>query len=239
MNNQRPEPATKGDGTVLDVHSIFYTIQGEGPFTGHPAAFIRLAGCNLQCPGCDTEYTEGRRVMNVYEIENLVVRKWDGIAQKQPLVVITGGEPLRQPIGVLCNLLVKRDYRVQIESNGVFAPDEMVLGLMQSTEKVFLIVSPKTTRVNKIAASFASAFKYVLDAESVSSKDGLPIKALDHPAATGVARPAAGFDGLVYLNPFDAKDEARNAANLRAVAKSCMEFGYIAGVQMHKIIGLD
>ena len=41
------------DGT-LEVHSIFKTIQGEGPFCGTPAVFIRLAGCNLQCPWCDT-----------------------------------------------------------------------------------------------------------------------------------------------------------------------------------------
>lgn len=238
MNTQRPEPAAKGDGTVLDVHSIFYTIQGEGPFTGHPAVFIRLAGCNLRCPGCDTEYTEGRRSIPIHEIENLVFHKWGGSTRKRPLIVITGGEPLRQPIGALCNLLVTRGYKIQIESNGVFAPDEMLLDLIQDAEKVFLIISPKTTRINKIAANSAFAFKYVLDAESVSIKDGLPIKALDHPASAGVARPRIPWMPI-YLNPYDAKDEARNAANLRAVAKSCMEFGYIAGIQMHKIIGLD
>ncbi len=40
------------DGSSLSVHSLFYTLQGEGPYSGHPAVFIRLAGCNLQCPKC-------------------------------------------------------------------------------------------------------------------------------------------------------------------------------------------
>ncbi len=52
LNNQPTEPRAAGDGTSLDVHSIFHTIQGEGPFSGRSAVFIRLAGCNLQCPMC-------------------------------------------------------------------------------------------------------------------------------------------------------------------------------------------
>ena len=51
-NTQEPEKIDRD--RHLDVHSIFHTIQGEGPYCGHPAVFIRLAGCNLQCPGCDT-----------------------------------------------------------------------------------------------------------------------------------------------------------------------------------------
>ena len=58
----------------LEVHSIFYTIQGEGPFCGTPAVFIRLAGCNLQCPSCDTNYTSKRRTMTAEEIVNEVRR---------------------------------------------------------------------------------------------------------------------------------------------------------------------
>src|SRR6202012_6048960 len=72
MNEQKPIAADyNSDGTV-DVHSIFKTIQGEGPYCGERALFIRLYGCNLRCPGCDTEYTATRNSMTPAEIVNHV-----------------------------------------------------------------------------------------------------------------------------------------------------------------------
>lgn len=237
-NNQKPEPRAKGDGSVLDVHSIFYTIQGEGPFAGRTAVFIRLAGCNLQCPGCDTEYTQGRAMISVPRIEALVASQWVEYTTARPLIVITGGEPLRQPIGVLCDRLSAAGYHIQIESNGVFAPDTVLDTLIQR-DAVSLIVSPKTTRIHERTATLATTFKYVLDANSVDARDGLPVKALDHPASTGVARPPARWEGEIYLNPFDAKDDELNAHNLRAVVLSCLKFGHRCGIQLHKLINVD
>lgn len=238
LNNQKPEPRAKGDGDVLDVHSIFYTIQGEGPFAGRTAVFIRLAGCNLQCPGCDTEYTQGRRELDLDQIERLVHYEWATKTPVRPLIVVTGGEPLRQPIGALCRFLTDCGYHIQIESNGVFAPDTVLDTLIQR-DAVSLIVSPKTTRIHERTATLATAFKYVLDANSVDARDGLPVKALDHPASTGVARPPARWEGEIYLNPFDAKDDELNARNLRAVVLSCLKFGHRCGIQLHKLINVD
>lgn len=236
MNIQKPEPRVKGDGHVLDFHSMFYTIQGEGPFAGHPAIFIRLAGCNLQCPGCDTEYTFGREAWDINRICDSV----RNIAAMRPacrLVVITGGEPLRQVIGPLVRDLVRNlGFVVQIESNGVFPPDPMLERAIVNMGVVSLVVSPKTSKINQDTASLASAFKYVLDHRSVSEQDGLPLLALGHPAKTGVARPVLGRP--VYVNPFDAGDVEENKKNLAAVVASCMKYGYIAGVQMHKIMNL-
>lgn len=246
MNNQKPEARAKGDGSTLDLHSMFFTIQGEGPFAGHRAIFVRLAGCNLQCPGCDTEYTEGRHETSIGMILEVVqiLEKQNSKTTRPVLVVITGGEPLRQPIGQLIALLIGRGYPVQIESNGVFAPDDLLDRLLTHDDKVTLVVSPKTKRINERTAFLATCFKYVLDAGSVDPLDGLPVMALEHPASTGVARPPSWADSFahevpIYLNPYDAKDDQRNAENLRAVATSVMAHGYIAGVQMHKLIGLE
>ena len=103
INTQKPTSLEQGDGTLLKVHSIFMTIQGEGPFSGHPAVFIRLAGCNLACPFCDTEYTENAVTMTIPEIRKAVR---NAHTVNKGLVVITGGEPFRQNIVRLCNRLL-------------------------------------------------------------------------------------------------------------------------------------
>lgn len=246
MNTQKPEPRSKSDGEMLDFHSMFFTIQGEGPFTGHRAIFIRLAGCNLQCPGCDTEYTEGRATRKINNIVWEVGELTPPDGRERPIVVITGGEPLRQPIGALVASLLGNRYKVQIESNGVFAPDAWLEKLLRShRQSVKLVVSPKTKRVNPVTAELATAFKYVVNHTSVDERDGLPILALEHPAAGGVARPPAGVP--VYVNPYDATFEGgseaeiklNNSLNLRAAADSAMKYGYICGTQLHKLLGLE
>lgn len=226
------KPDRRADGTV-DLHSIFYTIQGEGPFTGHPAVFVRLAGCNLQCPGCDTEYTNGRRRVTPQEIlkdpafANLQHRR-------RPLVVITGGEPFRQNLFGLVTYLLSRRYEVQIETNGVYGIGE----LSTLRRSISVVVSPKTNRIHA-DWEHATAFKYVLTADVLDPEDMLPLRALGHKATPRVARPPLGYRGPIYVNPMDEKDPQRNAANLRAVAEASLRHGYIAGMQLHKLLELE
>ena len=243
MNTQKPEPRSKGDGSTLDFHSMFFTLQGEGPFTGHRSIFVRLAGCNLQCPGCDTEYTEGRVELDINRLFGMVIEmaRVNGIkGNENLLIVITGGEPLRQPIGKFVALLLDTGFTVQIESNGVFLPDEHLENMLHNrVHSLHLVVSPKTKRIHEVTAKLATCFKYVIDHRSVDPIDGLPIMALEHPASTGVARPPLGNRRPIYVNPYDVQDDAENQLNLRAAADSAQRFGYIAGVQLHKLIGLE
>jgi organic radical activating enzyme len=232
INTQSPEPQAKGDGNTLDFHSIFHTLQGEGPFSGMRAVFVRLAGCNLQCPWCDTEYTKGRYPIPIIDLVHAV----RGIAKGAELVVITGGEPLRQPIGRFVKLLRDFDFTVQIESNGVYQPDPDLLNSLEYDPNVLLVVSPKTHRIHKDCARLAEAFKYVLDFGSIDPNDGLPIKALDHPNKTKVARAPEGKP--IYVSPCETGDPERDRLNLQACAKAALKHGYICGVQLHKLIGL-
>ena len=227
MNTQLPEKRIVSDVYGLEFVSLFKTIQGEGPFAGSRALFLRLAGCNLQCPGCDTDYTNNRRFLPVPEL----IKNIQKIVRPPYLVVVTGGEPFRQDITKFCNMLERMGYVVQIETNGSYAPSPYL------HPRICIVCSPKTGSINAEMARRADFFKYVLHSDSVSRTDGLPILALDHTAIPYVARPSAGKK--IYLQPMDCKNEAVNRHNIEAVRKSCMEFGYILQLQIHKIIGVE
>lgn len=233
------------NGATLRVHSIFPTIQGEGPLTGHPALFARLAGCNLQCPGCDTEYTGpetepemafGVRTLSVSDIVSRVRSLHPG----PRLVVITGGEPFRQNISSLVLALIDEDYQVQIETNGTLPPPPGFPASVGFNPGAWVVVSPKAGKVHERTAEIAVAWKYVLAHDSIREEDGLPILALDHSAKPYVARPPAHFPKeAIYLQPMDAQDEEINKKNRDAVVKSCMKHGYTLQLQTHKILNLE
>ncbi len=104
----------------------FISINGEGRCAGELAAFIRFAGCNLNCSYCDTKWANDARAP--YEIlseeEIYAYIKEQGVNN----VTLTGGEPLIQEnIGRLIKLLSKdKELRVEIETNGAVALKEFV-----------------------------------------------------------------------------------------------------------------
>lgn len=74
------------------VNEIFYSLQAEGMNAGRPAVFVRLAGCNLKCPFCDTDHTKGEE----YTKEELEAKVAELDPSGMAIVVITGGEPTIQ-----------------------------------------------------------------------------------------------------------------------------------------------
>lgn len=237
MINTQPieKRVTRQDG-MLDVHSVFETIQGEGPFCGTPCVFIRLAGCNLQCPACDTDYTNGRNHYFPTEIVDMVRAKRTG-----GLVVITGGEPFRQPFAPLVRLLHEAGYFIQIESNGTLeVPNILDIPWSLHVENrrgCYLVISPKTGKVHYTALERACALKYVVEYDQIDPDDGLPLHALQHVGRP--ARPPEGWNRLIYVQPMDSKDSVVNQTNLEGAIASCMKHGYILQLQIHKYIGVE
>ena len=224
LNNQSIEKRDLYHDGSVEVHHAWETIQGEGPFAGTPAVFLRLAGCNLQCPWCDTDYTSQRERMSVFDVLELITN-----IRPSGLVVVTGGEPMRQNIGPLCKALLVNGYKPQIETNGTFCQEDLPDG-------VIVVCSPKTPKLHKDSGKFVSAWKYVLQAGYVG-EDGLPTSALGGPSP---ARPTNNAE--VYLQPLDEGDGLLgplNQANLDAVVASCMQHGYRLCLQTHKLIGLE
>ncbi len=114
----------------MRVAEIFYSIQGEGPAMGRPATFIRLAGCNLRCEGCDTHILQWADLSCA-----AVMKKIRGSR-----AVITGGEPTLQmaEISELISLLHGEGIEIYIESNGTNLLSGDLL------EKIhYAVISPK------------------------------------------------------------------------------------------------
>lgn len=225
------------DLKLLSVHSIFETIQGEGPFCGMPCVFVRLAGCNLQCPKCDTDYTTGRETMSAETVVQLVQEK-----REAGLVVITGGEPFRQNIRELCWMLREAGYMVQIESNGSLpAPMGLPYERDAFTRRpaVYVVCSPKTDHIQHTILEVACCFKYVVQDGAIDEETGLPLTALENKVKTHVARPPEGDMRPVYIQPMDDKDALRNQLNYNAAIRSCLAFGYTLQIQVHKVVGVE
>lgn len=145
----------------LLVTSRFFTLQGEGPYRGHPAYFIRLAKCNLACSFCDTYFESGewrtfssllseadKVIAEFFENHNLALPAWVQATPKKMVLVITGGEPFLQTN--LSAFLKKAHHffeHVQIESNGTsILPD-----LIPSST---LVVSPKCLEKNGVSIRY-------------------------------------------------------------------------------------
>jgi len=232
-NTQHPKgPLYRQDGQ-LDVVEVFETIQGEGPYTGRPAVFVRLEGCNLKCPGCDTDYTSNREL---YSPTMLLTMINDRFARRKEidgdntLIVLTGGEPLRQNIAPFVRDAKHDGWNIQLETNGtLFNEDLPVLGMD-------IVCSPKTPNVRDELKDHICCLKYVIEAGFVSEEDGLPISVMGLNVTP--ARPWPTFKGEVIVQPFDVGNARANINNLDAAVESCLKFGYTLGVQVHKIARL-
>lgn len=95
----------------MKVNEIFYSLQGEGFWTGTAAVFVRLSGCNLRCPFCDTAHETGRQ-MSEDEIVAEVVQ------YPARHIVITGGEPSLWLTTSLVEKLHAAQRFVAVETNG-------------------------------------------------------------------------------------------------------------------------
>ncbi len=95
----------------------FYTVQGEGAFTGAAAYFIRTGGCDVGCVWCDVKESWNADIHPKKTIDELVLFCKDS---KAKIVVITGGEPAMYPLEKLTDALQKSGFRTHIETSGAY-----------------------------------------------------------------------------------------------------------------------
>lgn len=106
---------TQYSSTLYPIMEHFYTLQGEGKYTGTSAYFIRIGGCDVGCVWCDVKESWDAAIhpkMSVEELKNIVAQ-YPG-----DLVVITGGEPAMYDLTVLIEALHSIGKYVAIETSG-------------------------------------------------------------------------------------------------------------------------
>lgn len=229
----------RGDG-ALEVEKVFYTIQGEGPYVGRPSVFVRLSGCWLACTWCDTEFDTVNQVTQVHAL----IANVEAAARKRTrLIVLTGGDPLRQNIVPFCVLARAFGYHVQIETAGI----QWVRQLedLVAEGSVSIVVSPKTGKVCDEMHEHAMAWKYIVSScDDIDPDDSLPVSSTQ---VTGsavsrrqrLARPDPFDADKVYVQPCQVASPSLNFENVELTKKISLERGYRLSLQTHKILGLE
>ncbi|KSW12082.1 hypothetical protein CF15_04710 [Pyrodictium occultum] len=199
------------------------------------ALFIRLAGCNLRCPFCDTKYSLDPRAGRPVELEEVLARVEE---LKPSLVVATGGEPLlqRRALNALAERLHERGYTLQLETNGTLPAPEAGEPLYRA----YHVVSPKDVpvavpgaRTHPSWVSYAREtgrawFKFLVSGEE-------HVKAVErYVEENGIPRER------VYLMPLTSEDmgpEELLEAH-RRVAGLALGSGFNFSPRLHLLLGL-
>ena len=218
-------------GDLLPVNEVFDSLQGEGHFTGTPSTFIRLQGCPVGCPWCDTKYT--------WAIEPADERPWPKIAAKTEQtnstyarvsisqlidrvtakhIVVTGGEPAQYDLTSLSSTLIDLGRRVQIETSGTFP--------LRVDERTWVTVSPKLNMpggltVKAEALARADEIKHVVGKPADVEALKLLLDALPERKA------------LVYVQPLSGSAKATRLCTQAADAN-----GWRVSIQTHRLIGV-
>ncbi len=161
--------------TEIWVSELFTkTIQGEGIYSGHPAIFLRLAGCSLNCSYCDTKHiwTKGKK----FSVSELIAifMKYDLISDLQlgTHLVITGGSPLLQQDAVIDFLQELKSFSsvfVEIENEAVIMPKPELLKYIDcwnNSPKLEFAKNEKPTKIESVIRKLSdlenSWFKFVI-----------------------------------------------------------------------------
>lgn len=199
----------------LPVSEIFSSLQGEGPFIGHPSVFLRLGGCiEPYCPWCDTPYAlEEMEDMPMLEVLEKI------LSCPCRRVVITGGEPFlhwENGLSELHRRLSEKKCEIQYETSGKF-----VIPLL---EDAVVVCSPKhiagAWRFEKANVGAVHYFKFLACGS-------------DWPEAVERFVTEHGIDReRIYIMPLGATRQEQ-IDGMEAVFSFCVERGYKMSPRLH------
>jgi len=201
------------------VYERFFTWQGEGTHLGRSAFFIRLFGCPVHCPWCDSAGTWHPDLIpdtvDRFSADELAE---EALEHHPDLVVITGGEPCIHDLTALSEAIHQRGLKVHLETSGAFP----IKGDID-----WITLSPKV-------------WKKPLP-ENVARADEIKI-IVDRPDSIEYWEKEIGEHWTtddVWLNP--EWSHSRDSRILHAINEAVKQHGmpYRAGYQLHKLYHVD
>ena len=106
------------EGKLLALMEAFYSIQGEGFYSGKASYFLRIGGCDVGCHWCDVKESWNVNLHPLIEVEE-IIKLID--ETRVDTVVITGGEPLMWNLNLLCTRLRRKGLQVYLETSGAYS----------------------------------------------------------------------------------------------------------------------
>ena len=220
---------------MLPINEMFETIQGEGVYTGLPAVFIRLQGCPVGCPWCDTKHTwnidpenetspsvvlakttDTQSYFYIDEDHLITLLFQQGYCAKH--IVLTGGEPCMYDLRKLTTRLIENDFSVQIETSGTFE--------VKCDNRTWVTLSPKVNmrggytvltqaieRANEVKHPIAMK-KHIEELDALLARRSTPIRD-------------------VCLQPISQQTRATQLA-----IETCIARNWRLSLQTHKYLGI-
>jgi 7-carboxy-7-deazaguanine synthase len=105
------------EGKMLPIMEQFYTIQGEGHYTGHAAYFIRVGGCDVGCHWCDVKESWNPLLHPLMEVDAVIEEMKNHPAKT---IVVTGGEPSAYNMNYITKAIKQAGFNAHIETSGAY-----------------------------------------------------------------------------------------------------------------------
>lgn len=213
---------------LYPVHEKFHTFQGEGVYSGRPASFIRLYGCPVQCPWCDSAGTWHKDFVpaGIDKLTGLDLAGWAAPEESEirnVIAVITGGEPTIFDLSQLTGALHGRQLQAHLETSGGFP----IRGSFD-----WITLSPKKWKP-PLAVNVAQAdeFKFIIES------------AMDIGFYTTMLQSRGYYENMkaapIWLHPEWSKHQDALVLNAISDAVKKQMFPYRAGWQLHKNYRVD
>lgn len=216
------------------VNEVFDTIQGEAVHTGTPATFLRLQGCDVGCPWCDTKHTWRADPGNRVSVADMLTKAGDSptyammtvpelaalLGPRTPrAVVITGGEPCMSDLVELTASLFAKKRLVQVETSGTQA--------VRVSASTWVTLSPKV--------DMPGGFTVRADAVRRANEIKWPVGKPDHidQLYAFMREHKAAWDKPIWLQPLSRSPKATELC-----IQAATDLGFRVSIQVHALLGV-